>query len=342
MHNRDKEFVAKEHPIQSSKQEAAMKTDLLTLKNHLEENEHALQAIAKAATREEALNQVRQVADALGLSLTREDFLNALTPPEGELSDAELEAVVGGKGEDDRYTDGDDYVNAEVTDVTMDGGGGDDTLHGNGNKNEMYGGEGDDDLYGGSGNDTLRGDEGNDSLYGGSEQDKLYGGEGDDTLKGASGNDGLSGDSGNDWLSGGEGNDTLYGGEGDDTLFGGTGNDRLYGGDGDDILKGHTGDDKLFGGAGDDTLVGGTGNNVLSGGEGADVFVIGAEGGKNTITDFDVDSDTLQLDGSNSMDDLTITHKDGDTVIQHGYSFIILENVTLTGEELSGAVVFGE
>jgi Ca2+-binding RTX toxin-like protein len=48
--------------------------------------------------------------------------------------------------------------------------------------------------------------------------------------------------------------------------------DVLTGGAGNDLLQGFAGDDVLDGGAGDDRLVGGTGNDTLTGGLGADTF----------------------------------------------------------------------
>ena len=63
-------------------------------------------------------------------------------------------------------------------------------------------------------------------------------------------------------------------------------------------------DDSLDGGVGDDTLIGGEGNDTLTGGEGADTFVFGAGHGNDTITDFDVDNDTIDISGLTS----SITH----------------------------------
>ena len=93
--------------------------------------------------------------------------------------------------------------------------------------------------------------------------------------------------------------DVLRGTSDDDTLLGRAGNDTLYGGGGgDDVLDGGTGDDTLYGGV--------EGNDTLTGGAGADTFVLGAIGryglhvlfhafGRDTITDFSPDEDTLDL-----------------------------------------------
>ena len=106
---------------------------------------------------------------------------------------------------------------------------------------------------------------------------------------------------------------TLTGGAGNDYLVGNTGADTLSGGDGSDILQGGSGIDILTGGAGNDTLVGGAGADTLTGGTGADTFIvntsdasttIGGTGNAGTISgfdvikDFEVASDTLDMQGT--------------------------------------------
>ncbi|WP_211259381.1 calcium-binding protein [Belnapia moabensis] len=67
---------------------------------------------------------------------------------------------------------------------------------------------------------------------------------------------------------------------------------------GEDVVTGGKGRDFLVGGAGNDTLNGGAGQDSLLGGGGADTFVFGAsETGSDTIVDFSVADDTIQLDG---------------------------------------------
>ncbi|WP_119983676.1 calcium-binding protein [Nitrosomonas supralitoralis] len=90
-------------------------------------------------------------------------------------------------------------------------------------------------------------------------------------------------------LNGQGGNDTLNGGGGNDTLNGGGGNDKLNGGGGND---------KLNGGVGNDTLDGGTGTNSLTGGTGNDFFKFTTTGHIDTITDYNVVNDTIQLENS--------------------------------------------
>lgn len=107
--------------------------------------------------------------------------------------------------------------------------------------------------------------------------ERVFGREVADNIDGLAGNDTLQGDSGDD---------TLLGNTGDDDLFGQSGHDTLIGGDGDDYLDGGSGNDELRGGAGADRYFGQ---------DGIDVFVIGPGDGLNTISDFDLTSETLML-----------------------------------------------
>ena len=114
------------------------------------------------------------------------------------------------------------------------------------------------------------------------------------------------------------------------------GNDRLLGGEGDDVLEGGAGDDALMGEEGDDTLDGGADDDVLYGGSGADKFVFQAGHGTDTVLDFTIDDDTIDLSaftGITGFSDLTIT-PDGTTAVidlsSHGGGTIRLENVTDT------------
>lgn len=64
-----------------------------------------------------------------------------------------------------------------------------------------------------------------------------------------------------------------------------------------DLLMGGVGRDQLYGGAGDDILIDGAGSDTLSGGAGADVFLFTADGQADTILDFDISQDRLDLSG---------------------------------------------
>lgn len=100
---------------------------------------------------------------------------------------------------------------------------------------------------------------------------------------------------GNDAFSGNGGNDNFFLGNGNDTGRGGIGADKLYGGIGNDRLFGDAGADRLFGGAGKDQITGGTGDDTMGGGGGADRFIFANGAGSDTITDFDLATDRLDV-----------------------------------------------
>lgn len=125
--------------------------------------------------------------------------------------------------------------------------------------------------------------------------DTLIGEAGRDTLIAGGGRDRAEGGGGRDILKGGGGHDRLFGGAGSDRLEGQNGRDRLFGGDGNDTLYGGKADDTLNGGNGSDRLAGGIGNDRLTGGAGADTFIFASGDGSDTITDFDVTADRLDL-----------------------------------------------
>ena len=79
---------------------------------------------------------------------------------------------------------------------------------------------------------------------------------------------------------------TQMGGAGDDVMTGSPYVNLMVGGDGDDNLDGWNGDDILMDGAGSDTLRGGLG---------ADTFVLAADGEIDTIIDFELGLDRLDL-----------------------------------------------
>ncbi len=148
------------------------------------------------------------------------------------------------------------------------------------------------------GDDTITGTSGTDMVLGDAGNDTIQTGEGRDLIRGGGGNDNLQG--------GGDG-DVIRGGTGDDTVEGGTGNDVLLGDAGADIIRGGEGDDHIMGGTGDDTLTGGAGEDVFIFVEN---FILIENSGNDTITDFDVDDDLIDLSMVQTaihFDDLTIT-----------------------------------
>ena len=189
-----------------------------------------------------------------------------LTP---EIATAEDEFVIG--------TANGDRINALAGNDRIEGNSGDDTLIGE---------DGNDSLLGGTGEDVLTGGEGNDSLSGELENDLLFGGTGADILQG---------EDGNDTLRGNDDRDTLVGGEGDDSLLGNSDEDELNGEEGNDILRGGDASDTLSGHAGDDTIEGGRSNDLLIGAAGSDRFEFGFDFGKDTISDFVPEEDTIAV-----------------------------------------------
>ncbi|WP_120499848.1 Hint domain-containing protein [Roseovarius sp. EL26] len=64
----------------------------------------------------------------------------------------------------------------------------------------------------------------------------------------------------------------------------------------DDTINGGAGDDHIYGQEGDDQITGGLGNDYLEGGIGNDVFTSTAAGGADTIGDFTIGQDLLNVD----------------------------------------------
>ncbi len=282
----------------------------------------------------------------------------------GDLLDggAGHDTLIGGGG-GDRLSggNGNDGLDGGDGSDRLDGQNGDDRLIGGTGADELFGGTGDDHLDGGemgdllegrAGHDTLIGDGGGDRMIGGGGNDRLEGGAQSDTLDGGDGDDLLTGGDGGDRLDGQAGDDRLFGGAGIDQLRGGEGNDRLEGGEMGDVLRGEAGEDHLLGGdgldllfgdAGDDRLDGGLAPDSLTGGDGADTFVFAAGYGTDTITDFTVGEDRIELH-ADLMAGLTAQgaadlarEADGKLVLNFGTGRLMLEGV---GEEALSADSF--
>jgi serralysin len=161
-------------------------------------------------------------------------------------------------------------------------------------------------------------------IVGNAAANSLSGGAGDDTLEGGAGADTLIGGEGRDRLVGGEGGDTYILGDAGDTVVevAGGGTDVVQSGlsqtlaaqvehlvltggaavngTGNELanrLTGNAAANTLSGRAGRDTLDGGAGNDTLTGGIGEDVFVFAVGAGRDRITDFADDIDSLQIAG---------------------------------------------
>ena len=69
----------------------------------------------------------------------------------------------------------------------------------------------------------------------------------------------------------------------------------LYGFSGNDEFIGSSSQDYIFGGGGNDTIDGGTGDDVIYGEAGSDIFVFNSATGVDTIADYTVADDSIQL-----------------------------------------------
>jgi 5'/3'-nucleotidase SurE len=174
--------------------------------------------------------------------------------------------------------------------------------------------------------ETLEGTDADDLFNAGGGNDTVAGGFGNDLIYGSFGDDILRGDD-NSRSPGGTlgGDDIIYGNAGDDRIGGKGGNDQLFGGSENDQLWGDDGDDILSGGLGNDTL---TGDN-FSGSQGSDIFVLGIGEGTDTIVDFEVGIDLIQLIGDLSFSQLSFSQQGGNTVISfEDETLALLENIT--------------
>ena len=241
-----------------------------------------------------------------------------------------------------------DLFGSDYDDILV-GAHGDNNLQGYLGNDELDGREGDDQLFGGAGNDVLDGGEGNDTLAGQGGADELIGGPGQDTAAYESSYAGVEvrldegtargGDAEGDTfvdiehLSGSVYADILAGDSRDNRLEGDTGDDRLEGGYGNDVLDGGEGNDTLAGQGGADELRGGPGNDSLHGGEGDDVFFFAPGGGDDTVLDFGVGEDKVDLTAFadvQSIEDLVMEQQESTLVIDlsgQGGGTVTLENL---------------
>lgn len=250
--------------------------------------------------------------------------------------------LLGGDGADriDGWFGDDSLVGGSGND-SLTGGKGNDRILGGQDHDKLTGGDGDDSIFGGIGNDRIFAQAGNDHVVGGNGIDSVHlgigndiyegNGSGGDVVRGLAGHDTISGGSGNDLLLGHLGHDSIDGNGGNDTIRSGIAHDKISGGSGDDSLDAGAGWDTLDGGSGNDTLIGRQGNDMLSGGLGADTFVFSAKGGKDTIRDFEVGIDNLEISyAGQKYEGLKISQHGTDTAIWYGSGGIILEKVNAT------------
>ena len=177
-----------------------------------------------------------------GVAVTLDGRANDGEPGENDAVAPDIEAVLGGAGNDTLIG------NAGVNSNFLDGGPGDDVIDGRGGNDHpewsdmLAGGAGADRIRGcrgcwiggGPGNDIIRGaafqvsgEAGNDIVVIVGEAPEIYGGPGDDVIRGSGGANFILAGPGSDRVFGGRGNDDLYGDRGRDELFGGPGADYL-------------------------------------------------------------------------------------------------------------------
>lgn len=243
--------------------------------------------------------------------------------------------IVGNNIDDNFVTGGGDDL--------IESSGGDDNIISKTGDDKIVSGDGNDSVISGPGNDTIWGGAGNDVIMGGPGNDIVDGGAGDDFLGAGRGNDILYGRGGDDLMRGGENDDTLYGGLGDDLVGGGRGNDLLYGDEGNDRLRGGPGDDVLYGGLGNDILrgsfggdklAGNEGDDILWGGEGQDVFVFSQNSGNDTIRDFELGLDIINI-GNTLFNDVLQTVTSRGLELSFGSSNVLVSSYDTFLEESS-------
>jgi hypothetical protein len=121
------------------------------------------------------------------------------------------------------------------------------------------------------------------------------------------------------------------------SLFGDDADNRLTGGAGDDLIVGGAGNDTLVGNEGDDSLYGGSGDDILNGGAGADKLVFGDNNGNDTVKDFVVAEDLIQVNASVGFSDsnallaaLSNNGKSSVLTLSDGNTVTIFSDETLT------------
>ncbi len=117
-----------------------------------------------------------------------------------------------------------------------------------------------------------------------------------------------------------------------------TGTGFLAGGMGNDLLVLTGQDGSLSGGGGADILRDGAGTDTLSGGAGNDIFVLTADGKADTILDFEVGKDRIDLTllpYLRNLQQLTFTPIAGGVVIRYGIEIVTV--MSADGSSLTGA-----
>ena len=154
------------------------------------------------------------------------------------------------------------------------------------------------DVFGGAGIDRLYSDAGNNRLFGEGDNDTLMGGAGADYLSGGTGTDRAAYSSATKAVIVSLSNPSINSGDAAGDTYNSI--ENLTGSNYNDALNGNSAKNAINGGAGNDTIKGYAGNDTLTGYSGADSFVfntaLNASTNVDTIADFSVTADTIQLD----------------------------------------------
>ena len=229
----------------------------------------------------------------------------------------------------------DDTVSNSGSNALISVGGGDDYIWNNGDSVKIYGDEGNDTVYngyyggsnvtidGGSGNDsisnyngyvTINGGDGEDTIDNWGGGSSLFGGAGSDQIQNYGASSTIDGGAGNDNISNNGSNVSIDAGAGDDSISNDGGNEvTLNAGDGNDLITSSGNENSIDGGADDDTissngndctLAGGKGNDSIHS-EGNDVLFKYAPGdGNDTIEGFNESSKLRIGDGKDNYSTL--------------------------------------
>lgn len=165
-------------------------------------------------------------------------------------------------------------------------------------------------------NDTLEGDGGNNIVMAGDGDDliRIFGGS--DSVDGGLGEDTVSFENTSfvviDLADNSANGGAAAGSEftNVENVIGSAGSDDLLGNELANALSGGGNNDNIEGRDGDDTLDGGSGNDTLVGGAGFDTFVVSTGMGNDTITDYNVNEDSLDLSGLSASERAAITSSD--------------------------------
>ena len=127
-----------------------------------------------------------------------------------------------------------------------------------------------------------------------------------------------------------EDSDFIEGTKGAENFYGKGGDDVFRGFGGSDYFLGEHGNDILLGGSDNDVLVGGEGYNILEGGGEKDTFVL-SEHGVAVISDFELDHDTLAIEGIEDASGFTFSAiDDNSTIVENGENTLaFLSNVSV-------------